>query len=228
MTDNSSDTGRLVERLREQAQMKSSEAWRRQDGGQDLCIGASLAEEAADALEAKDRAIVRLTACLSTIRKETVEECAKVADQYDMEAQPVDHFARTIAKQIRSLSTGLASGKGENCVGLSEAKQPAPRSSMEGDKLKALLREMSDALLTLRPLGGSEMLKRVYIDGQEEYYADAHYCTRLIEQMRADCRKAKTPDRASSIEATTQDAHGVEPEHVEAVKPSPANKDTGQ
>lgn len=41
----------LIERLREQSQMKAGEAWSRQDGGQDLCIGSALAEEAADEIE---------------------------------------------------------------------------------------------------------------------------------------------------------------------------------
>lgn len=41
----------IVERLRENARLKSGEAWRRQDGGQDLCIGAMLADEAADKIE---------------------------------------------------------------------------------------------------------------------------------------------------------------------------------
>lgn len=40
----------LIERLRECAECKSSEAWGRLDGGQDLCIGAALATEAADEL----------------------------------------------------------------------------------------------------------------------------------------------------------------------------------
>lgn len=38
----------LVRRLRETAEEKHGEAWRRIDGGQDLSIGAMLADEAAD------------------------------------------------------------------------------------------------------------------------------------------------------------------------------------
>lgn len=41
----------VVERLREQSQTKQGEAWRRQDGGQDLSVGAQLADDAADLIE---------------------------------------------------------------------------------------------------------------------------------------------------------------------------------
>ncbi len=41
----------LLERLAEQSLMKLTESWQRQDGGQDLCIGAQLAEEAADEIQ---------------------------------------------------------------------------------------------------------------------------------------------------------------------------------
>lgn len=41
----------LVARLRDTSTEKQSEAWRRIDGGQDLSIGAMLADEAADAIE---------------------------------------------------------------------------------------------------------------------------------------------------------------------------------
>lgn len=41
----------IVQELRENAELKQGEAWRRMDGGQDLCIGAALAERAADEME---------------------------------------------------------------------------------------------------------------------------------------------------------------------------------
>lgn len=40
----------LIARLKECAECKLSEAWSRMDGGADLCIGAALAADAADAL----------------------------------------------------------------------------------------------------------------------------------------------------------------------------------
>ena len=52
----------LIERLRECAECKSSEAWGRLDGGQDLCIGAALATEAADELARLRAEVDRLTA----------------------------------------------------------------------------------------------------------------------------------------------------------------------
>lgn len=42
----------LKQRLRDCSESKQSEAWMRIDGGQDLCIGAMLADEAADRIEA--------------------------------------------------------------------------------------------------------------------------------------------------------------------------------
>lgn len=47
----------LIERLRECASEKSKEAWRRLDGGQDLSIGAMLADEAADRIEKLEAAL---------------------------------------------------------------------------------------------------------------------------------------------------------------------------
>lgn len=57
--------GDVVERLREVATEKRQEAWSRIDGGQDLSIGADLAEEAAAAIEARDSRIAELEAELS-------------------------------------------------------------------------------------------------------------------------------------------------------------------
>lgn len=52
----------LIDRLRECAECKSSEAWGRLDGGQDLCIGAALAAEAADELARLRAEVERLQA----------------------------------------------------------------------------------------------------------------------------------------------------------------------
>lgn len=53
-------TETLQERLRDNAAIKEAAAWERLDGGQCLSIGASLAHEAADALDAKDAEIGEL------------------------------------------------------------------------------------------------------------------------------------------------------------------------
>lgn len=58
----------LIDRLRECAECKSSEAWGRIDGGQDLCIGAALATEAADELSRLRAEVERLTAALADER----------------------------------------------------------------------------------------------------------------------------------------------------------------
>lgn len=51
---------KLQERLRDVSQQKQSEAWRRTDGGQDLSIGAMLADEAATALDTLEAEVARL------------------------------------------------------------------------------------------------------------------------------------------------------------------------
>lgn len=58
----------LIERLRDCAECKSSEAWGRLDGGQDLCIGAALATEAAAELARLRAEVERLTAALADER----------------------------------------------------------------------------------------------------------------------------------------------------------------
>lgn len=50
----------LIARLRDNAAEKHQEAWGRQDGGLDLSIGAMLADEAADAIEALQAEVARL------------------------------------------------------------------------------------------------------------------------------------------------------------------------
>lgn len=50
----------------------------------------------------------------------------------------------------------------------------------EIDDLHTLAKELSDALLKIRPLGGSEMFS--YRCGA--YYADPAYCGKLIDELR--------------------------------------------
>ena len=59
----------LIERLLDCAECKSSEAWGRLDGGQDLCIGAALATEAAEELARLRAEVERLTAALADERR---------------------------------------------------------------------------------------------------------------------------------------------------------------
>jgi hypothetical protein len=55
------------------------------------------------------------------------------------------------------------------------------KKNAEIDRLRTLAKDLSDALLKIRPLGGSEM----FIRRCEAYYADPDYCGRLIDEMRA-------------------------------------------
>lgn len=67
----------VLEELREKALLLQSEAWRRQDGGQDLLISANLANDAADEIE-------RLRAALAEANA-TIERVAAVT--YTQEAE---------------------------------------------------------------------------------------------------------------------------------------------
>lgn len=48
-----------------------------------------------------------------------------------------------------------------------------------------LAKELSDALLTLRPLGGSECFSRHFVDGEEVYLADVKFFRGEIERLRS-------------------------------------------
>lgn len=56
------------------------------------------------------------------------------------------------------------------------------RLTAERDELAKLAKQLSDALLKIRPLGGSEM----FVRRGEDFYADPDYCGKLIEQLRAE------------------------------------------
>ena len=67
----------LVSRLRECAEEKQQEAWGRADGGQDLSIGAALADEAADRISALEAALAKAD---------------ELADQFDLALQELDEY----------------------------------------------------------------------------------------------------------------------------------------
>lgn len=56
-----------------------------------------------------------------------------------------------------------------------------------GIDYKALARRLSDALLNVRPLGGSEMFAKV----GDEFYADPEYCAELLQGHRDTERETK-------------------------------------
>lgn len=63
--------------------------------------------------------------------------------------------------------------------------------------LRQLAKSLSNALLKVRPLGGSELF--IYTCG--DYYADPQYCGRLIDELRnenIELRKAAVLERRSS------------------------------
>jgi hypothetical protein len=63
------------------------------------------------------------------------------------------------------------------------ASQPAPA----GVDWKAFAKELSDALLAVRPLGGSEL----FVKRGDDYFADPEYCRKLIEKLRDDLHNCR-------------------------------------
>lgn len=56
------------------------------------------------------------------------------------------------------------------------------------EALERYARDASEALLKTRPLGGSELFKRL---SEDEYLADPAYCGGLIDQLRSDLHEAR-------------------------------------
>lgn len=75
-----------------------------------------------------------------------------------------------------------ASTKGREADELASASCPQERGTVE-----AVARKLSDALLTVRPLGGSELFMRV----GEDFYADPVVCAAEIKKLRDDLHNAK-------------------------------------
>ncbi|QLH13587.1 hypothetical protein HYQ43_04725 [Paracoccus pantotrophus] len=97
----------LIERLRECAECKSSEAWGRLDGGQDLCIGAALATEAAAELARLRAEVERLRGVLRKRTEEADRAEAALAD----ERAHADALAGAL-KEIADLPAGNAHAVG--------------------------------------------------------------------------------------------------------------------
>ena len=55
------------------------------------------------------------------------------------------------------------------------------------ERLEKHAREMSDALIRVRPLGGSELFVRI----GDEFYADPKYCGEAITQTKAELHEAR-------------------------------------
>lgn len=65
-----------------------------------------------------------------------------------------------------------------------ESAHTAPDAIRE---LRALAKELSNALISIRPLGGSELFRRV----GDDFYADADYCKLLIQEQSAYLDEAR-------------------------------------
>lgn len=100
-----------------------------------------------------------------------------------------------LVEELRTIAQYVCWDKFEDRFTSDPKKHPAWRAA---DALEALARELaearalakklSDALVTVRPLGGSELFMRV----GEEFFADPIVCTAEIERLRADLHETKT------------------------------------
>ncbi len=75
------------------------------------------------------------------------------------------------------------------------SKQQASREA-----LRTHLKKCSDALLKVRPLGGSELFVRL----GDEYFADPDYCGKLIDELRAKVHALQV-EKHTHLKPTTPD-----------------------
>ena len=111
----------------------------------------------------------------------------------DIEARDFDEeMAKNLAEIVR---ISVQAGKDEAATALTEARA-------EIERRDAFIKELSDALLSVRPLGGSEL----FVQRCGNYYADPVYCKAAIEKqaedyhnaMKANVRNSKRADAAES------------------------------
>jgi len=77
----------------------------------------------------------------------------------------------------------------EDCIRKQSSEIEALRARVK--ELEAIAKSLSNALLTISPLGGSELLRRYGSGDNEVYFADPDHCRSLIGQTRNDLHSAK-------------------------------------
>lgn len=109
-----------------------------------------------------------------------------------------------------------------------ELDQKENSTRMEGSVANAsvllsLAQELSEALISLRPLGGSECLSRHYISGKEFYFADTNFFRRAIQEMRENALAGEIA-RVKRVKAETRRTAPDDPRLVNCISsdPSPA------
>lgn len=93
-----------------------------------------------------------------------------------------------------------------NALALSQAQAAGAMSMLESVRndcvaMRKLARQLSDALITVRPLGGSELFKK----HGDEYFADPEFCAAAIQQQRDALHEAKR-NEIRMIRALADDA----------------------
>lgn len=90
-----------------------------------------------------------------------------------------------IVSDIERMADGERQFWAEKLTPLLAALESTSRALSEKE---ALARRLSEALIKVRPLGGSELFTRV----GEEFYADPTYCGGEIDKLRSELHSAKT------------------------------------
>lgn len=124
----------------------------------------------------------------------------------------------------------LRYGRRDICICKADSAEGVVLLKMEADRRAALeakeaeiaaataklahLKKCSDALLKVRPLGGSELFVRV----GEENYADPEYCGAAIERMHADLHEAKIATVMARREIAAARLQGILEGREEAAK----------
>lgn len=83
-------------------------------------------------------------------------------------------------------------GEHHDAYVIGEMKLPVPKYRFTDPRVTAHAKAMSDALIKVRPLGGSELFTRIRLDGDDEVFlADAEVCGAEIDRMHRELIEAK-------------------------------------
>src|SRR5687768_11632021 len=73
------------------------------------------------------------------------------------------------------------------CAACGVATNLADEAATALEAQRDFMKELSDALISVRPLGGSELFVKRF----DEYFADPAYCKAAIEERSNDCHEAQ-------------------------------------
>jgi hypothetical protein len=186
----------IIERLRERG------IW--SDGGK-VWDQDALCAAAATALEAKDKELAALRERVKELETDVWPQWASEIWEKLKEygCQDDDDGSVDLSDQFSVWVDEYAS----ECQARSETAERRVKEQ------QAFMKELSDALISVRPLGGSELFVKRF----DEYFADPAYCKAAIEERSNDCheaqkglirerRRAETAEQRLKSRDTCQDA----------------------